>query len=527
MQGPAYLALVLHAHLPFVRHPEHEIFVEEDWFFEALTETYLPLLRVFERLERDRIDYKLTLSLSCTLVAMLDDALLRRRYDRYLEDVRRLLERERRRAQAHAALRPLVEFYEQRLVAVSETWQTLGGDVVAPLLRLQEAGVLELITSSATHAYLPLIQQQPAAAAAQIRVAVEQHHRRMGCAPWGMWLPECGYVADIDQMLAAAGVRYFIGDSHALLFARPRPRYGCHAPAFCADSGVAVFGRDPESAEQVWSRDCGYPGHRLYRDFYRDLGYDLPAHELGSFALPAGLRRHTGLKYYRVTGPGNDKELYEPSTAEALAREHAHDFVTKRVAQLSRLLTVMPQPVVVAPYDAELFGHWWFEGCIWLEHVLRDMASQPAGAPRLTHLSGYLQQHETLQAVRPAASSWGAGGFHQYWLDGTNAWVYPRLHRAAERMSALARSYATPTELQRRALNQAARSLLLAQASDWPFIMRSNTVVSYARRRIEQHLTTVEQLTSELARGDVSVAALEQAEADTVIFPDLDYRVYA
>jgi 1,4-alpha-glucan branching enzyme len=538
MEGPACLALVLHAHLPFVRHPEHEVFLEEDWFFEALTESYLPLVAMLLRLQRDGVPFQLTLSLSPPLQTMLGDELLRRRYQRYTADLDALLTRETARAQHDAPLAAVVAHHRRRLDAALQTWQTLGGDLLAPLARLQEAGHLDLITSAATHGYLPLMAPQPAAVRAQITVAVAEHERRFGRRPSGLWLPECGYSEGLDRVLAAAGLRYFVGDTQALLLARPRPRCGYHAPAFCADSGVAVFARDPEPGEQVWSRERGYPGHPAYRDFFHDLADERPASELGAFVLPDGQRRRTGLKYRRITshdGTGHDragrdgdpKLLYEPEVALRVAHEHAHDFVDKRLAQLSGLRAVLPQVVVVAAYDAELFGHWWHEGCAWLEQVLRLFAAQPRGAPTLTHLADYLRRQPTQQLLRPAESSWGAGGYHQYWLDGTNAWIYPRLHHAAAQMIALAERHVAPPALVRRALNHAARLLLLAQASDWAFIMRSNTAVGYATARTEAHLGDFARLAEQLASGTIDEVWLSERERAENIFPAIDYRAFA
>ncbi|MBK8480647.1 MAG: DUF1957 domain-containing protein [Proteobacteria bacterium] len=528
MEGPACLALVLHAHLPFVRHPEHEVFLEEDWLFEAITESYLPLIAMLLRLQQEDVAFQLTLSLSPPLQTMLGDTLLRQRYARYAADLDALLTREEARAQGDAPLAAVVAHHRRRLGAAMCTWAALDGDLLTPLARLQDTGHLDLITSAATHGYLPLMAPQPAAARAQIAVAVAEHTRRFGRPPSGLWLPECGYAQGLDRLLGAAGLRYFVSDTRALLLARPRPRCGYHAPAFCADSGVAVFARDPEPSEQVWSRERGYPGDPAYRDFFHDLADERSLAELGAFVLPDGQRRRTGLKYRRITGHNGDlKQLYDPAAALRVAHRHAQDFVDKRLAQLSGLRAVLPQVVVVAAYDAELFGHWWHEGCAWLEQVIRLLATQPRGAPTLTHLAGYLRRHPTQQLLRPAESSWGAGGYHQYWLDGTNAWIYPRLHRATAEMIALARRHVAPAPLVRRALNHAARLLLLAQASDWAFIMRSNTAVDYATRRTEAHLGDFARLTEQVAGGTIDEAWLGERERAENIFPTIDFRTYA
>jgi 1,4-alpha-glucan branching enzyme len=483
--------------------------------------------RLLDRLSAEELRYQVTLSVSSPLLTMLGDPLLKQRYERHLEQLIALTERELCRTATDRQLQQLARYYHERLVDTRRYWRALGGDLVAPLARLQRAGYIELITSCATHGYLPLLAPQPAAAWAQIKAAVDLHHEVIGVAPRGIWLPECGYVAGVDQLVAKAGLRFFVSESHGLLHARPRARFGCYAPIFSADSGVAVFARDPQSAEQVWSRERGYPGDPAYRDFYRDIGFDLSQDDLGSLAGLDGRPRFTGIKYHRITGAGEHKELYDVELARERARQHARDFVTKRFRQLAVLRAAIPQPIVVAPYDAELFGHWWHEGVEWLEQVLRQVAAAPAGAPSSIGLGHYLEKHDTHQVARPAQSSWGEGGYHRYWLDGSNAWIYPRLHLAAERMTALARQFVAPTPLEQRALRQAARELLLAQASDWAFIIRTNTVVDYAVQRTERHLACFSRLVEQLEQGEIDQAWLADCEQCDNIFPGVDYTCYA
>jgi len=138
---------------------------------------------------------------------------------------------------------------------------------------------------------------------------------------------------------------------------------------------VAAFGRDPDSSKQVWSADEGYPGDFWYRDFYRDIGFDLDYDYVRPYLPPTGQRIHTGLKYHRITGKTDQKEPYDPERARSRVQEHADHFVETRLGQVAWLARQMERPpIVVCPYDAELFGHWWFEGPWWLEMVFRRLA---------------------------------------------------------------------------------------------------------------------------------------------------------
>ena len=524
MRPKGFLALVLHAHLPFVRHPEHERCLEEEWLFEAITETYLPLLEVFETLVHDGVPYGVTLSLSPTLLAMLTDPLLQSRYLRYLDERLRALAGEHARTQQDRQLHPLVLFYERRY---EQLRQRFAGepDITRAFRRLMESGHLEILTSAATHGYLPLLAAQPRSLDAQLAMAVRTHERILGRSPRGIWLPECGYLPGFDRILDDFGLDHFFLESHGILNAEPRPRHGVHRPLH-TPAGPVAFGRDFESSLQVWSADSGFPGDSLYRDFYRDAGFDIDAPHM----LPlrhAGTPGFTGLKYHRVTGKGAWKELYRPEWAHVRAAQHADHFLQDRGRQAQRLApSCDAPPVIVAAYDAELFGHWWFEGPQWIDSLLRAVASGQHWLETVTS-AGYLDCYcNRLQTAAAAESSWGAGGFHEVWLNDSNDWIYPHLHAAVERMVALQRRFPDCTGTTREALDQAARELLLAQTSDWAFIMRTGTAVDYAVRRFKTHIHRFHRLgdMTDPARYDESY--LRAVAARDNPFPDIDYRIF-
>lgn len=285
-----YLAMVLHAHLPYVRHPEHERFLEEDWLYEAITETYLPMLDVMLGWEKDGVPWRLTMSLTPPLVAMLEDELLQARYLEHLERLSELVDKELVRTQFHGHLSYLARFYRERFDRALELWHRYGGNLVRAFAELQATGRLEVLTCGATHGYLPLMQIHPEAVWAQIKVAADSYERSFGRPPRGIWLPECGYYPGLDGMLRDAGIRFFVADGHGILNATPRPRFGTAAPLFCRGSGVAAFGRDQESSIQVWSAESGYPGDYAYREFYRDVGYDLDYDYVAPYVQPTGAR---------------------------------------------------------------------------------------------------------------------------------------------------------------------------------------------------------------------------------------------
>ncbi len=519
-----YLALILHAHLPFVRHPEHDRFLEEDWLFEALSETYLPLLEVFEQLERDSVPYRITISLSPTLLAMMTDVLLQRRYVRYLDERLLALAGERTRTRRDHCFHPVVIFYTQRYERLRQRF--IGQeDVTQSFRRLMESGHIDIITCGATHGYLPLLAAQPDSLYAQLAMAVRTHERILGRRPRGIWLPECGYLPGLDRILDEFGFDHFFLDSHGILNAEPRPRHGVHRP-LRTPAGPVVFGRDFESSRQVWSADDGYPGDFLYRDFYRDAGFDIDAPHM----LPlrhAGMKGFTGLKYHRITGKGEWKEPYHPGWARDQAAQHAGNFIFNRQKQVEWLApSCDAPPIVVAPYDAELLRHWWFEGPQWLDFLLRKIACDQPEIETITPAE-YLDRHcERLQTATPAESSWGSGGFHEVWLNGSNDWIYPYLHAAVERMSALRRRFPDSSGMARLTLNQAARELLLAQASDWAFIMKTGSAVDYAVHRFKTHIHRFHRFADMAEQTRYDERYLREVTARDNLFPDMDYRVF-
>ncbi|HZV34357.1 MAG TPA: 1,4-alpha-glucan branching protein domain-containing protein [Verrucomicrobiae bacterium] len=524
MQG--YLSLILHAHLPFVRHPEHPKFLEENWLFEAITETYIPLIQIMDGWLRDGMDTRLTLTLSPTLCSMLLDPLLQDRYQRHLDGLIELAEKEIHRTHWDDAFRPLAWMYHHRFNNTRNTWFAYGRNLVGAFRKFQEHGKLEIITTAATHALLPLLANHPPSIRAQILVARDHYRSCFGCDPRGIWLPECAYVEGVENILQEANIRWFIIDTHGILHARPRPRYGVFAPIFTPNC-IAAFGRDLDSARQVWSKHEGYPGDVHYRDFYRDIGFDLDFDYVRPYLPDLSQRGFTGLKYHRITGDAPEKLVYDRDAALKMAAEHAGHFLGERIKQIQRLAGIMDRPpILVSPYDAELFGHWWYEGPEFLDYFVRKTIYDQQ-VIRLTTPHEYLNRQPTQQIARPGASSWGSEGYWSVWLNETNEWIYPHLNIAQERMTELARQFPHASGLALRALKQAGRELLLAQASDWPFILRTGTSPDYARKRVKDHLLRFIAIYEQLKESKVDESWLVRIEAMDNLFPDINYHYWS
>lgn len=524
-----YLSLILHAHLPFVRHPEYPDFLEEDWLYEAISETYIPLIVAFNSLRREGVRFRVTMSVTPPLCEMLADPLLQERYARHLEKLCELAEKEVERTAREAMnFHSAALMYRRHFNECREVFERqYDRNLVRAFRELQDAGVLEIMTCCATHGFLPLMSNREAKRA-QIQIARTNYIKHFHREPRGIWLAECAFNPGDDRFLREAGIKFFIADAHAILYGTPRPRRGIYAPVITPE-GIAVFARDTETSEQVWSSQIGYPGDPLYREFYRDLGYDALDYDyIKPYLHDDGVRRNIGFKYHRITGqtPLHEKEPYVPEWAMERAADHASNFMHNRRAQAQHLNeTLGRRPVIVAPYDAELFGHWWFEGTQFLYFLFKKLHYDQREIRAITPLD-YLNLYPDNQPQIPSASSWGAEGYNRVWINRQTDWLYLHQHAAEQRMVELAERFPHAEGLVQRALNQAARELLLAQSSDWAFIITTGTMVQYAVKRFKDHIHRFTRLYEMILANEIDEAWLRDVESKDTIFQEIDYRVY-
>lgn len=521
-----YVSFILHAHLPYVHHPENENFLEERWLYEAISESYIPLINTFEALLAENVEYKVTMSITPTLLTMLSDSLLQERYINYVEKLICLSFKEFKRTGEQPEFNRLAEMYRSKYVNDLYVFrEKYACNLITAFKRLQDAGRLEIIASAATHGFLPLLNIPEESIKAQINIGVKSYERYFNRKPRGIWLPECGYIPSVEKALKENGIEYFITESHGILYANPRPVFGTYAPVV-TPSGIVAFGRDIESSRQVWSSKEGYPGDYDYREFYRDIGYDLDYEYIRDYISSDGQRINTGIKYYRITGKTEDKQPYNPDWARNKAEIHASNFLFNREKQIEYLSGKMDSsPIVVCPYDAELFGHWWFEGPYWIYSLFRKI-HYDQNVFKLITLSEYISENPVMQVSSPCPSTWGYKGYNEIWLNNSNDWIYRHLHKSAEKMVELANENKTAEGLTAEALNQAVRELLLAQSSDWAFIMKTGTMVQYAERRTKEHISRFTRLYHDIKENNIDISWLRQIEHMDNIFPELDYRIY-
>lgn len=522
-----YVSFVLHAHLPFVHHPESEDYLEEQWLYEAISETYIPLLTNFKKLEDEKVDFRITMSLTPPLLSMLDNKLLQQRYVKYLKTHIELCKKELVRTAYDERLNKLSQYYLDRFTEDLHIFKDVYKcNIIEGFKHFQDIGVLEIITCGATHGYFPILYVNEKTVRAQIGVGVQTYEKYFGRKPRGIWLPECGYVPEADKYLKEFGIEYVITETHGILYANPTPMYGTYAPII-SEGDIVAFGRDLDSSRQVWSSINGYPGDYNYREFYRDIGYDADYDYIKPYIAKNGVRVHTGIKYHRITGKTEFKDYYNPRWAMDSAEKQAGHFFDSRQTQISNLATQMDvPPIVLCPYDAELYGHWWYEGPYWLYILFKKIYYDDCNFKLITP-GEYIDKYPEIQVATPCRSSWGANGYSEVWLNPTNDYAHRHLHVAGDRMVELAHMF--PNEkngIRKKALNQCARELLLAQSSDWLFIITNGTMVEYAHKRIKDHIGRFTKLYEQIKSDNIDKEFLSDISKKDKIFDNIDYMIY-
>ncbi len=555
------MCLVLHGHLPYVL--RHGLWPHgEDWLYEAAAETYLPLLAVIDECNFFQAPAHATIGLTPVLLEQLACEDFKAGFERYLRD---RVEQGRadeadfkKRDQPHLAY--LAGRWQQWYGQAMKQFADLGRDIPGAYAQRAKAGLVELLTSAATHGYLPLLYED-SSIRAQIRAGLASSKRILGMTPAGMWLPECAYRPGghwippvawgaktnriaIEHIVADEGIGYFFLEHHLIESARsewardnewrrvgwdeaaksPGRGWGnVHEPVLvnsdASDPGrVAAFGRDMPVCERVWSGSIGYPAHGRYLEFHK---------------------RHSprrGLRYWKITGPGvglGAKDAYYPDDVPGILHEHATDFCNYVKSQLREHRDRTGRHgVVVAAFDAELFGHWWFEGPRFLADVIKTLNADPD--VDLQTAGEFLRAHPPDKSVAIGEGSWGEKGDHRVWANDKVNWMWDIEYRCEATLGRMTFEMPWQSDAQIRGLlEDAARELLLLQASDWQFIISRGQAVDYGIKRFMLHVSRFEMFIDlcEKLKADSAYLGkitpierheVEDARLHDVIFPRVD-----
>ncbi|MDR0457351.1 MAG: DUF1957 domain-containing protein [Treponema sp.] len=547
MEARCAVSLVLNVHHPYVKEipaavqrdadlpedapPENLNLTpetaEESWFFETLSETYLPLLMLFDRLEADHVPFRLGLSLSPVMAQMLRDDYLQKKYTAYLDHQIDFGKQEIERLDGKPKLRLLAQhYYDQAIDRRSLFTTRYENNVFRALERYHEKRKIEFLAAPATHAFLPFFCSFPEAIQAQIETTIAYYRYSLGITPQGFWLPELGWTKELDPFLRSYNLNYTIVDSHGFVLGNPPPTRGSFFP-IRTPQNIMVLARDFCACADINRMSREGP----YRDNSRDIGYELPVEKLGPFVAQNGARCQTGYKYWQVSanavGDAGEDILYDPSAAQAAAKEHARVFLENCSGRLESVGRLMGEiPLSLCAFNADSFGRHWHEGPQFLESLFR-LAEDYRELQFVTPAEYLYQQPvSAFEVSLPEYSSWGDNGYAEVWLDSSNDWIYRHLNRSINRMVELTDRFSGSSSLKERAMNQAACELLLAMASDWPAFLYRQECTGYARSRLEDALQNFTTIYEALGSNYISTEWLTNLERRHNIFPHINYHVF-
>ncbi len=556
--------LVLHSHIPYCRNAGRWPHGEE-WLHEAASETYLPLLMALYDLKQEGHNVKLTLGLTPVLVEQLADSLVLKHLEEFLEEkiLRTQHDVKRFEKAGEGHLIYLARFYLKRFQHILTAFrERFNKNIVLAFKKLQDEGYIEIATSAATHAYLPLLERD-SSIHAQLKVGIDSYQHHFGINPRACWLPECGYRPSfytelkgetyikpgLESFLSKLGILCFFVETHVVEGGQPvgkakeevigpygniprryvvpltgyaEPTYKTtYLPYWVQTPEVAVIGRDNSTGMQVWSADWGYPGDFNYREFHKKDGV-------------------SGLQYWKVTGAKIDlayKEYYDPYWAAERVREHSLHYTQLVEDSLINFYQERGKfGIIAAAYDTELFGHWWFEGIEWLKQVLRHISKRDF--VELDTASNYIKLHPPEDVLSLPEGSWGSGGGHFTWQNVDNDWIQPIVHSAELKMEEMVAKFPNAKGTLEQILNQAARELLLLQSSDWPFLITTGQAKEYATERFgyytgenhyKGHVGKFYKLVNIAESEQIGNAAedlCQQFWEEDKLFPTIDYRLF-
>jgi 1,4-alpha-glucan branching enzyme len=503
-----------------------------DWLYEAAAESYLPLLEVFERLRDEGLAPRVNISFTPVLIEQLKSPSFATGFKEYLRMKIEIARKDRSHFEKIGSqpLHSLTEYWENWYAGILDLFSgRCREDIIGAFRKLQDEDQIEVLTSAATHGYFPLLSEDDSIRW-QIRQGRYVYEKYFGRKPTGFWLPECAYRpgyawrsplggretadrAGVDEILGEEGLGCFFVDTHLLsggeakgvyldrfpalmlLWEKFKKEYQPgqetaktpYSPYLAYPSRVPFLARDEKSGTQVWSGKTGYPGDGWYLEFHKKH-------------FPGGMR------YWRITSGDadlGDKEPYDPQRVKERIEENAGHFVDS----LGESLKNQDKGVVVALYDTELFGHWWFEGPEWLYLVLKKLQRTEVRPQTVSGCLGALHPHSLISLPE---GSWGKGGFHWIWLNDDTAWIWEKIYaveRETKKLKAVLPGKNT------RILKQLCREKFLLESSDWPFLISTWTARDYSENRAAEHFERARTLLDWIKRdGPLSADRLNLLE---------------
>ncbi len=516
------LVLVVVGHQGYISHSiktEKDYIVENDILFKSISDTYLPLINLFHKLEEDNVSFKIALVLSPVLCELFSDPVIQEQYIEWLDGRIALGKKEVERCKYDVRLQEnAIKCLNQAEKNKYDFTEVYNQNLIKQFAEFAKKGYIELLATAGTYGYLPHYKDLTEVLNAQVEVGLHSHRHFFGSMPEGFWLPYMGYDNGIEKVVRSYGINYTILDTSSILFSQDTVDTGIFSPVRCRNS-LVVFGRDPETPEDITNEDDGFMSGDVYKDQERDIAFELPSESLTDVLSSSGARVSTLYRYW-----SKDNKIYDETLAYEQLVKDAQSFVTKKAEKLEKAASLLPEQNVslVCTIPAELLGNKWAEGIDFLDYILRN----PSGY-KYTGCSDLLSNQFTLPRITPFPGAASGSGFGEDLLDSTNEWMIRYIRKMCERMVDLSGRFPEDTGLKVRLLNLGAKELLLAQSGEWPRMLHDGQYPEYVTKVFKENVKAFTTVFDSLGSNTVSTEWLTTLEKEHKLFPWINYRIFS
>lgn len=490
-----------------------------------MTGTYIPMLNMFCRLEKDGIPFKIALVISPVLCSLLSDPYIQQQYIEHLDSLIALGKSEAERHASSGCNSQAAFCLESIEKTKHDFTQTYGCNLLEKIQHFERKGCIELIPTAATYAYLPHYADFPEAINAQIETGLYSQRQFFGDSGEGFWLPYLGWAKGLEQTLRSYGQNYAIADARTILFSRECPEKGIFSPVRTKTS-LVLFGCDPATPHDIAGED-GFSSKEAYRSQHHDIGFDLQTEQSEAFFGKGAERIQTGYTYWSNASDDGRLVPYSEEDAKKQIVKDAIQFYESKFRKLDEAAKILKEEdaVLVCAIPAELLGQSWHEGVEWLENVIRCADAKKGFDFELC--KNLIEKQFSLPKIEPYPCSANGLGYGEDLLDNTNSWMMRYVRKATDRMIDLTDRFPSETSLKERLLNMAAKQVLLAQSGEWPMMIHDGKFPGHAAELFKEEILSFSKVFDSLASNTVSTEWLTLCEKRHALFPWLNYRIFS
>lgn len=528
------LVVVLNSSQEYFRHvnkDEKKYAAVINSLFEAISDTYIPLIKMFENLERDNVAFKMAIVLSPIVCTLLEDPVIQKQYNEWLDKKIEFGQKEIQRTSSNPELLATAKYCFEKVQEEKLAFENYGNRILKKFSEYQKKGFIEILATCGTDIFLPFYNDMEEIINAQIETGLYSYRSFFGDVPDGFWLPQMGYYPGVEKSIKAYGMNYTILDTKSFLFSEVEPKNGIFTPARFTNT-LGVFSCDPETESEIYGEN-GYAQESVFRNEARDVGYMLNQESLEPYVEKGASRYSMGYKYWNKSlideeelGDVNDCEnIYSPVAASEKCVSLAKEYIEKKKDVLDKAGNLIDKDVsLVVAIDADKLRKHWNEGILWIENVLRSASEVGLNTETPKSLVGNPFE---LQRIKPYYGASSGAGYGEDLLSSKNNWMMKYVRKAGERMVDLAERFPSETGLKARLLNIGAKELLLAMSSGWAKMIDGDEFPEYAEHRFKQSINDFTAVFDALGSNTVSTEWLTNLENSHQFFPWMNYRIFS